>query len=910
MAKSYNPFAIFRKNNKIALAFITLLSMFAFVCVGPSLMGRANNGSGPGQVPLLAKWNYGDITQAEVSSKLTWRVRINKFLTLLHEKAADIGKMDRDTRPILFEPESQGGILESMVLDKKAELLGMSVSDASINNFINRVSGNALSQEDKSAILLKAVGDSRGSPSMLSDQLFDALRFELRVRYFTSLLFNDSVDYNTPEERWDYFSRLNRQATVQVVPVAVKDFVDQVPTPGNDELEKLFDQFKDRLPQPQFPDPGFMMPARAKFQYIKAPQDKLAKADEAQITDKQIDDYYQQNKESYRKSTFDESSLTPSSEKPATVSPKATEPPKTDEKSKATEKPKADEKPRAGDTAKPATPKNDDKSKTPDAGKTPANPAAPAKPATNAPPPAKPATDKTTDKPAADKPASDKSSDSRPAIHPFADNELLALADTASPATTTPPPAAKTDTPPAPTSPAKTADKAAADKAAADKAAANTATADKATADKAAADKAAADKAAADKATAAKTEPAKPEPAKTTPPATPAKAEPAKAEPAKTEPAKTGPAKVESPKKAETPKAGSESSNADEFRSLSDPKLRAEIRSTLANEIAAREINDNLKKIRTQVQNYGRAVSAWIGDGKPPAEEPEAPDFAATAKGSGMTFESTGSLSAEEAEEQTELGKSMEFNEIVRRVTYFTQTAFDPNLASYVPTQSMSPDGKTSYLWWRTDYAAAYVPTFADAKPEVVRAWKVIEARKLALAEAKKDADDANNRRASLKDIFLNRANVTVPTIGPFHWLTIGNTPMGSSMRPTIGITQISGLDLAGEDFMRAVFTTDVGKTTEAFNQPQTIAYVVQVQSIDPPEDVFRQQFLKAQQEAFEQRDAGQAGAAARALADEARQAKLRAIERDLGLKLVATPAQLAGSSSGPAAPPEDEGDE
>ena len=449
MAKSYNPFSVFRKNQKVALALITLLSMFAFVCVGPSMFGRSNNptpGSGPAAV--LAKWDYGDITRVEVTNKLTWRIRINRFLANLHDKAAALGKVDPDSRAPSFQPESEAGILQTMVLEKKAELLGMSVSDKSVNDFIDGVTGGSLKSEDKVKALANAVGGrDAGSAGVLSDELFDNLRFELLAQNFFNLLTRDAIPYDTPEERWDYFSRLNRQATVETLPVAVKDFVDKVPNPESGELQALYDKDKDRLPQPESPEPGFMVPSHGTFQYFKAVRATLAKANESKITEKEIDDYYKEHKELFRKSLLDESELPTPSEKPKTgEKPAAGEKPATgakpnsEAKSNAKERTKPKESTDAGTANAGVKPKESKTAPENPATLTPeTKPATPApsdnkKPAENKSSEGKPVEKKPADTKPADKKSADKnSSDSRPFRHRAGDEELLALTDTAAP---------------------------------------------------------------------------------------------------------------------------------------------------------------------------------------------------------------------------------------------------------------------------------------------------------------------------------------------------------------------------------------------------------------------------------------------------------------------------------------------
>ncbi len=689
----------------------------------------------------------------------------------------------------------------------------------------------------------------------------------------------------------------------------------------------LFDKYKDQLSSPDSPEPGFKVPSRGVFQYFKAVKATFAKADEPKVTDEEINDYYAKHKENFRKSSFDDTTFPPPDVKPKTDDklktddksktgdkakaddkPKTTDKSKTDEKAKVNDKAKADdktksdEKPKTDDKAKTNDKaktdekpkvndkaKVDDKSKTDDKAKTDDKPKTEDKPKTDDKPKSdeKVKTDekaKTDDKPKSDdKPKTDdksadgKSANAGPRVHHYGDDELLALADPA--------------TPPADT---KTTDKKPAD----------------------------------DKATDASST-AKPDPAKDSTKAGADKPAPAKTELPKTDLPKSDAPKSETPKsetpKAETPKAettktappktGADTSAVVEYDSVTDPKVRAQIRTLLANQKAAEEINKAFGptgKLRLEVSKYSQARSRWRAKGAPPDQEPEAPDFKELAKSFGVTFEQTGKVSAQEAQDQTELAKSSHVDETqFLRLIPFTAQAFDPRLPSYRPVDSASPDAETSYLWWRTDdFKDAYVPEFADVKADVLRAWKMIEARKLALAEAKTYADDANKRRSTLKEIFQNRANLAPKEVGPFPWLTLSSVPFGESMQPVTRLTQVTGVEMAGDEFMRAVFDTEVGSTTVAMNQPQTIAYVVQVQKFDPTEDVFRQKFQTYETQAVNSPNRDIAALAAQRATNRVVIAKVMAIEEELGFKRLVPQSSSGQRTGGSSMPTDDESDD
>jgi hypothetical protein len=111
-------------------------------------------------------------------------------------------------------------------------------------------------------------------------------------------------------------------------------------------------------------------------------------------------------------------------------------------------------------------------------------------------------------------------------------------------------------------------------------------------------------------------------------------------------------------------------------------------------------------------------------------------------------------------------------------------------------------------------------------------------------------------------------------------------------------------------EFMRTVFTTDVGSAAVAFNQPETVAYVVQVQTLNPPEDTLRNDFQTYQAQSANRGDWGQAGLAARMEARRVGQSAYQAIEDELGFKRLVPLASNGQGTGGSSLPTDDESDD
>jgi hypothetical protein len=144
-----------------------------------------------------------------------------------------------------------------------------------------------------------------------------------------------------------------------------------------------------------------------------------------------------------------------------------------------------------------------------------------------------------------------------------------------------------------------------------------------------------------------------------------------------------------------------------------------------------------------------------------------------------------------------------------------------------------------SYVYWRTAEQEAKDPKFDEVQKQLVDAWKLDKAFSLAKVEAQKLADKAKTAK-DLKEVVPDPTKVVVP--GPFSWLTTGSLAFGSGA-PSLSTP--SDIELAGTDFMEAVFSLKPGEAGIAPNQSHRKIYVVKVMSQEPGDDVLKEQFLE-----------------------------------------------------------------
>ncbi len=263
-------------------------------------------------------------------------------------------------------------------------------------------------------------------------------------------------------------------------------------------------------------------------------------------------------------------------------------------------------------------------------------------------------------------------------------------------------------------------------------------------------------------------------------------------------------------------------------------KVEGEIRKLLARERAGARIEEVLAPLRDMMRQYRDKKIRYDVDKK---DRPAELDFAALAKKNGLSTHRTGLISAMQAV-QLDIGRS-NVESRVPLVNY----AFE-KLPEFRPATSQDTEGSV-YLLWKTKDVKDRIPKLDDkgVSQRVSWAWKLNRARRLAIKEAEKLAAEARKSKKSLKDTFAKIPGVAVTTTAPFSWMTHGAVPAMMSQQPP-KLSEVDGVDMAGEDFMRTVFNLDVGQVGIAMNQPQTAVYVVRPTRVNPTSTVLWELFL------------------------------------------------------------------
>ncbi len=722
-----SPFALFRKHQKTWMAIACLAAIVAFVLL-PNVGLLQRGGGGRQDLVVVKTKKYGNLLQSGMSTLRQDKQKVRAVLVELRQTATG-GDPTRAKNLFdgMFGPATDDGLVETWLKMQRAHEIGMVISDESVTRFLEMWTAKRVPLDTiKSAITRAALSDA---------QFYDLLREELLAQQIT-LTFQTSIAIGgepiaTPSQRWDWFNRINRKAVIEAVALDVADYVGKIEKPADDVLKEFFKKYKDNLPDPRSPDPGFKRPQRVAMEYFKADVAKFA----AKVTDAEILKEYEENKDDY-----DRSYKIPPPEQPAKqkAAKKASEikpkPQPTATKNAPNAKPAAVEPKKEPKTAG-QTPKKDQNP-----------PAAEMKQTT---PKAAPKSEPK----APNKPRDSKGALSAPNRSPF----LLAAMQQ------------QTE---------KTADKPS-----------KSPTASK---------------------TSVKSAP-------------PTKAESPAAKPEK-------PAAKE--KKPAATKAAPKMTTEDLVAELPDA-MKKDIRHRIALQKILKEFADLRKPVEEYQQGLRRYDLQKIQYKRTKKElppPPAGPNLQKLAKEDGLSFDHTELLSVWDARKPG-IGSSLVRGSLPVWAYVFKASKYRSDI---------SLDGDAVYLFWKSEDEKASVPKFDDkgVYEEVLHSWKMVQARSLAKKATTSLADEANKAGKRLVEVVANRPDLRVVLPPKFSWMTESQVALTSQQPPRIDISTVTGVPMAGEDFMRTVFRLQPGQAGVAFNAPQTKVYVVRPSEFTPSYEV------------------------------------------------------------------------
>lgn len=838
-----SPFKIFRKNAKVLLVGLFLLSMISFVVIPSFLQWLQTRQSGAVKSVVSTK-KFGELSEMELHSLWVEHNTVRRFLETLGQKIDQSRGNSFRIRYYLamIGQASEEQLVRNWLISQYAQASGIKITDRVINSFI------------RGLIDASSVTISQGELAQLLSQnrieegpLFAGLERELLVLRYLQLagfdLMNLQPGYagETPAMRWEYFLRFNRMASVEVCGFPVDRYYEKAPVPTDRQVREYFEAHKTRLPDPSSPEPGFKVPTKVTVECLKGDFQKWQV--NVKLTDEELRSYYEQHK--------DEFFLRPAASTTTGASDNAVTNP-----AQEPAKDRAQGAPEQGSNATPTEGSSNTKAPAPNEKNESAASPTENQPADMASPQPE---GKTTEK---DSPAPNEGSFRSRHANSF---RLVSFEDAAAsganePSQTEPPSEGASGNATGNQAPGSSQSQPMGDTPAQSKTedatkpaeANNGETSSKSEPGAAPAEQMTGEDAGKTGETQAQQSPA----AESGKNDKPASESPQEQPSSQTE----GPMVVP-PVATGQPAGASQSTSAQEPGSKYLPfeEVKDRIRAMIIAERIQKtleQLEESMRDYQTDWANYQTEVEEAKKQKRPLPEKPTLPDFQKLAKEKQIDY-----VKIDDADIWTlaklDVGKSFDMQGVP-----FPRAILD--LREFFAVRTFDAE-QNQYLCWVIAKTEEHVPELDDpgVRENVIRTWRTAEARKIADAELAALAERIKKEQKSLTEFRAANPELNLPEVvqtEPFSWLTFGEFDLARLTMPQPRLSAIkvrtkdpaSGLIVekdavedVSNDFMATVFALSVGETGKAWNRPQSVAYLVRVVEFQPPFEQLREMFFR-----------------------------------------------------------------
>jgi hypothetical protein len=292
---------------------------------------------------------------------------------------------------------------------------------------------------------------------------------------------------------------------------------------------------------------------------------------------------------------------------------------------------------------------------------------------------------------------------------------------------------------------------------------------------------------------------------------------PKPSEPKKEEPASTDPSAEK--KEPEKP-----------TRTRTFDEVQQDLRRELAMQPAQQRLQGAVNTAREIMDQFSNQLQLYrSGDPESPDNvKPTQPSLVEIANKLGLTYGKTGLVDSVSIEElpigrsftNFDNGQSQGYN-----FEMFSQSVFTNRLRGFQPATSQGFSGGTSqsFVFWKIEEVASRVPPYDEVREQVLTAWKLAEARKLATKAAEELAGSINSGTEGdpwtrLLDTSLQPLVLKPPMFTWLQPMLTGNEGIQPSM--------VEGIDQPGQTFLEKSFSTPIGKAAVALDAAGRLAFL------------------------------------------------------------------------------------
>jgi peptidyl-prolyl cis-trans isomerase D len=270
------PFEIFRRHQRKLLAIFAIMAMFGFV-VSDSLPRLLSSNIAGGRDQKVAELYGKTVYVSHLNELARQRNRANRFVSGMAQF------MPRE----IFGGYKQRELIDAMILQHEADRLGIPATPDLGREWLRQITGGRMNNE-MFATLYSSFSNEVSEEHLLAD-----IANQVRLANVRRLLGSPLV---TPYDVFRSYRDQSERIGAKLVEIPVESFLDKVPEPSASEIESLYDQYKDVLPDSERETPGFKVPRRVQAEILSIDGNGLSRGYRDKLTESELRSYYENHR--------------------------------------------------------------------------------------------------------------------------------------------------------------------------------------------------------------------------------------------------------------------------------------------------------------------------------------------------------------------------------------------------------------------------------------------------------------------------------------------------------------------------------------------------------------------------------------------------------------------------------------
>ena len=271
------PFAVFRQHQRKLLAIFAIMAMVGFV-LSDTLPRWINSGGVNNRDYVVADLFDRPVRRSDLALMDQQRQRANRFMAYI---GAD---------PRFFGGSTQAELIDALILKHEADRLEIPETAGFARRWIDQRTRGGMTAPMFEMILSKFESNVAG------EELLINLAGQIRILMARQEVATPVV---TPLDVYRNYRDQNERASFKAVPFLVDSFVKNVGEPSETEVERLYEQGKDALPDPLRINPGFKIPRKIKVEFVSIDASEVARQIKAKLPEAEVMTYYEGRKKEF-----------------------------------------------------------------------------------------------------------------------------------------------------------------------------------------------------------------------------------------------------------------------------------------------------------------------------------------------------------------------------------------------------------------------------------------------------------------------------------------------------------------------------------------------------------------------------------------------------------------------------------